>query len=82
MEKDKLERGNELQEKIKRIKQVIEQWKETTGLFQDQAALTLPNTRNITYVPVSDETFTIVRAINITHFTERLAVLEKEFNEL
>lgn len=75
MESEKLKRGNELQERVKRVKQIIEHWTQTTGLFQDQAALALPTTRNITYVPVSDETFTIVRAINITHFTEVLAQL-------
>lgn len=82
MENEILTRGNELQEKIKRVTQILNQWKEATGLFQDQAAVALPNTRNVTYVPVSNETFTIIRAINITYSMERLAQLEKEFKEL
>ena len=82
MDNNKLEQANKLQERIKRVKQILEQWKDATGLFQDQAAVALPNTRGITYLPVTDETFTILRAINITYWTEALAETEKEFNEL
>jgi hypothetical protein len=82
MENEKLKRGNELQEQIKRVTEILNQWKEATGLFQGQAAIALPVTRNVTYVPVSNETFTIIRAINITYSMERLAQLEKEFNDL
>jgi hypothetical protein len=82
MESEKLKRGNELQKQIERVKQVVDQWQKADNLANDQAFVYFSGNRDFTYVPVSPETFTIVRSINITHFTEMLAQLEKEFNDL
>jgi hypothetical protein len=82
MESEKLKRGNELQDQIKRVKQIRNQWEETTGLANKQIQLIVPPSNAYTWVPVSEQTFTIVRAVNLTHWSEVLAQLEKEFNEL
>lgn len=82
MQTDKLKLGNALQENIQRVKGILKQWQETNSLANKQIQLVVPPNNRYEWVPVSDETFTIVRAINIAFFTDMLAKLEKEFEEL
>lgn len=82
METEKLIQGNQLQEQIKQAKKTLKIWQETTAFSNRCIQINTPSNRSYEWAAVSPETFTIVKALNVAFYTEVVAQLEIEFNEL
>lgn len=86
MDDVKLEQANGLQKNIKIAKENLQAWQTSTGFTNSGGAAIAYRNENGDYktgiLPVMPVTFSVIKALNITHWQDVVTQLEKEFSEL
>jgi hypothetical protein len=86
MDQEKLKTCNAISKEIEVAEMQLDYWKSATRLQNSGVLIVYQSpSGNRSYdqwVTVSPETFTIVKALNIAHFTEKVEALKKQFEEL
>lgn len=84
MDNAKLAAGTKLNKDINEAKVELVRWQSATKLLNDAVNVYYKINNNIDnrQLTASPETFTIVKALNVAHFTKLVADLETEFAAL
>lgn len=86
MDDVKLEQANTLQKNIKIAKDNLTAWQTCTG-FTNSGGVPIyyedyPGHKTNGVAPVTPETFIVVKALNLAHWQQQVADLEKQYSEL
>lgn len=86
MDNIKLEQANALQKNINIAKENLQAWENSNGFVNNGGPHIQWRKENGDYrngtVPVTPETFGVVKAINVMHWQGIVAQLEKEYEQL
>lgn len=81
MELNQLKKGAELNKQIEDAKERLSLWSSSTMLSNGNIYIDIKGRSGI-WVNCSPETFTILKALNISFFQNKVADLEQQFSEI
>lgn len=82
MDEQQLKKANELAEQIKTVKNTLRTWERCTQITNNVIPVITPDHSSTVYLPFSDQTYGILKALNIAHFKEVLNNLQSQFEAL
>lgn len=82
MTEEQFKKGKELSEKIKQLDINLTYWKLAKQFGYDNQCQMKIESGGAIHIPVSPETFTIIKALNISHWEKELSEAQAEFDKL